>query len=81
MCASHVGQQLSLGLEDLVTHLALQSLYQVPDLPLQLNPHVNNHMGVQSLKGFVLLLTKFAGESVVATTFFSVAWVRDMKQS
>ena len=74
MCASYVGQQWSVGLEALVTHLALESLHlQVLNLPLQLSPDVNDHMGVQSFEGFGLLLTQFAGEAVVATNFFSVA--------
>ena len=80
MCASYVGQQWSVGLEALLTHLALESLHlQVLNLPLQLSPDVNYHMGVQRFKGFGLLLTQFAGEGVVANKFFSVAWIRDVK--
>ena len=40
--------------------------------PLQLKPNVNNHMGVQRMQGFGLLLTRFTSEGLlVAKVCFS----------
>ena len=53
MCASYVGQQWSIGLEVLVTHLALESLHlQVLYLPFQLNADVNDHRDLRVLVSF-----------------------------
>ena len=82
MLAANVRQQGSFGLEDLVTLLAVESCHQVLHFSFQLTlpftPDVNNDMGVQRLKGFVLFLTQFTGKAVVANTFLSGTWIKDI---